>query len=146
MDINKIFGAFGSSSRDDNGFEQPTFLYAYKQDEENHPRYYIKMFTKLILNYTSYNRQLIDFFGKSDPGLDVIEITQTGESMLYNRAYQYITELDIHDEYHIKVLFEEVNPKFKKALDKSLKFFESEEEYEKCAILKKYLDFLNFPS
>ena len=146
MDINKIFGAFDSSSRDDDGFEHPTFLYTYKQDEENHPRYYIRMFTKLVLNFTSYNKQLIDFFGKSEPSLDVVEITQTGESMLYNRAYYYLTQLDIHDKYHIKILFEEVNPKFKKALNKSLKFFENEEEYEKCAILKKYLDFLNFPS
>ena len=146
MDINKIFGTFGSSSRDDDGFEHPTFLYTYKQDEENHPRYYIKMFTKLILNYTSYNKQLIDFFGKADPGLDVVEIQQTGESMLYHRAYQYIIQLDVHDEYHIKVLFEESNSKLKKALDKSLKFFEEEEEYEKCAVLKKYLDFLNFSS
>ena len=146
MDINKIFGAFNSSSKDDNGFEQPTFLYTYKNDEENHPRYYVRMFTKLILNYTNYNRQLIDFFGKSDPGLDVKEITQTGDSMLYNRAYCYLTELDIHDEYHIKILFEEADSKLKKALDKSLKFFEVEEEYEKCAVLKKYLDFLNFSS
>ena len=146
MDINKIFGAFNSSSKDNDGFEQPTFLYTYKQDEENHPRYYIKMFTKLILNYTSYNKQLIDFFGKADPGLDVVEIQQTGESMLYHRAYQYIIQLDVHDEYHIKVLFEESNSKLKKALDKSLKFFEEEEEYEKCAVLKKYLDFLNFSS
>jgi hypothetical protein len=146
LDINKIFGAFDSSSRDDDGFEHPTFLYTYKQDEENHPRYYIRMFTKLVLNFTSYNKQLIDFFGKSEPSLDVVEITQTGESMLYNRAYHYLTQLDTHDKYHIKILFEEVNPKFKKALDKSLKFFENEEEYEKCAILKKYLDFLNFPS
>jgi hypothetical protein len=27
------------------------------------------MFTKLILNYTNYNKQLIDFFGKTDPEL-----------------------------------------------------------------------------
>lgn len=146
MDINKIFGAFNSSSRDDNGFEQPTFLHAYKDDEENHPKYYVRMFTKLVLNYTNYNKQLIDFFGKSDPGLDVTEITQTGEHMLYQRAYQYITQIDIHDEYHIKILFEEANSKLKEALNKSLKFFEGEEEYEKCAILKKYLDFLNFSS
>ena len=39
-----------------------------------------------------------------------------------------------------------VNPKLEEALTKSLKFFEQEEEYEKCAILKKYLDFLNFSS
>ena len=146
MDINKIFGSFNSSSKDDDGFEQPTFLHTYKDDEENHPKYYVRMFTKLILNYTNYNKQLIDFFGKSDPGLDVREITQTGEFMLYNRAYYYLTQLDIHDEYHIKILFEEANNKLKKALNKSLKFFEKEEEYEKCVVLKQYLDFLNFSS
>jgi hypothetical protein len=66
--------------------------------------------------------------------------------MLYNRAYQYIIQIDIHDEYHVKVLFEEADSKLEEALNKSLKFFENEEEYEKCAILKKYLDFLNFSS
>jgi len=38
------------------------------------------------------------------------------------------------------------NPKLKEALQKTLFYFENEEEYEKCAILKKYLDFLNFSS
>ena len=66
--------------------------------------------------------------------------------MLYERAYHYLTQIDIQDKYHIKVLFEETNPKLKEALNKSLKFFEGEEEYEKCALLKKYLDFLNFSS
>ncbi len=146
MDINKIFGAFNSSSRNDDGFEQPTFLHAYKDDEENHPKYYVRMFTKLVLNYTNYNKQLIDFFGKTDPELDVSEITQTGESMLYQRAYQYITQIDMKDEYHTKIFIEEANSKLKEALNKSLNFFEVEEEYEKCAILKQYLDFLNFSS
>lgn len=146
MDINKIFGAFGSSSRDDDGFEHPTFLYAYKSDEENHPRYYIRMFTKLVLNYTSYNKQLIKFFGSAEPSLDTTEISQTGEMMLYERAYYYLNLIDIQDKYHIKILFEEANSKLEEALNKSLKYFEEEEEYEKCAVLKKYLDFLNFSS
>lgn len=146
MDINKIFGAFGSSSKDENGFDQPTFLYAYRDDEENHPRYFVRMFVKLVLNYTNYNTQLVNFFGKADPGLDIAEISQTGETMLYERAFQYLKMIDIQDKYHIKILFEEANPKLEEALNKSLKFFEQEEEYEKCAILKKYLDFLNFSS
>ena len=146
MDINKIFGAFGSSSRDDDGFEQPTFLYAYKSDEENHPRYFIRMFVKLILNYTSYSKQLLNFFGSAEPELDLGEISQTGEMMLYERAYYYLNLIDIQDKYHIKILFEEATPKLEEALNKSLKFFEEEEEYEKCTILKKYLDFLNFSS
>ena len=104
------------------------------------------MFTKLIHNYTSYNKQLIRFFGSSDPELNTREIEETGELMLYGRAYEYITQIDIQDKYHIKVLFEEANEKLEEALNKSIRYFEVEEEYEKCAILKKYLDFLNFPS
>ena len=103
-------------------------------------------FSKLILNYTSYNKQLIDLFGKSDPEIDVEEVVHTGESMLYDRAYYYLTQLDTQDTYHIKVLFEEANEIFEEALNKSLVFFEGKEEYEKCAILKGYLDFLNFSS
>ena len=146
MDINKIFGTFGSSSRDEDGFEHPSFLYTYKSDEDNHPRYFIRMFTKLVLNYTSYNKQLINFFGSAEPSLDTTEISQTGEMMLYERAYYYLNLIDIQDKYHIKVLFEEANSKLEEALNKSLKYFEEGEEYEKCAVLKKYLDFLNFSS
>ena len=151
MDINKIFGSFNSSSKDDNDFPEVSFLTpSIKSIEENHPRYYIKMFTKLIHNYTNYNKQLIRFFGSSDPELNVKEIEETGELMLYSRAYDYITQIDLQDKYHIRVLCEEATnnsySKLELALNKSLNYFEIEEEYEKCAILKKYLDFLNFSS
>ena len=144
MDINKIFGTFGSSSRDEDGFEHPSFLYTYKSDEENHPRYFIRMFVKLILNYTSYSKQLSKIF--TSPDVNLQEVQDAGEWMLYDRAFYYLKSVDLHDKYHIKILFEEANPKLEEALTKSLKFFEQEEEYEKCAVLKKYLDFLNFSS
>ena len=101
---------------------------------------------KLVQNYTTYNKQLVRFFGSSDPKLDTKEIEETGELMLYGRAYEYLTKIDIQDKYHIKVLFEEADIDLEQALNKSLSYFENEEEYEKCAILKKYLDFLNFSS
>ena len=100
----------------------------------------------MILSYTGYSDKIIDFFANADPEIDAGNVKKAGESMLYNRAYGYITKLDIQDEYHIKILFEEANPKFKEALNQSLSYFENEEEYEKCAVLKKYLDFLNFSS
>jgi hypothetical protein len=85
LDIDKIFGSFNSSSRDDDDFPQVSFLTnTSKLAEDNHPRYYIKMFTKLIQNYTTYNKQLIRFFGSSDPELNIREIEETGELMLYN--------------------------------------------------------------
>ena len=125
MDINKIFGSFNSSSRDDNDdFPEVSFLTPSSHvSEENHPRYYIKMFTKLIHNYTSYNKQLIKFFGSSDPELNIKEIEETGEFMLYGRAYEYIIQIDIQDKYHIKILFEEANEKLESALNKFNKTF-----------------------
>lgn len=104
------------------------------------------MFIKLILNYTDYNNELIKLLGSSDPELDVKEISRAGELMLYERAYNYLVKLDIKDKYHAKVLIEESNSKLEKALLKILKFYEVEEEYEKCTLLKQYLDFPSFPS
>ena len=146
MDINKIFGTFGSSSRDDGGFLHSPFLIQKVDIEENHPRYYVRMFIKLILNYTDYNNELVKLLGSSDNELDVNEISRAGEIMLYERAYNYLVKLDIKDKYHAKVLIEESNSKLEKALLKILKFYEVEEEYEKCALLKQYLDFPSFPS
>jgi len=135
-----------SSNEDENGFPHAGFLTYKSIGEENHPRYYIKMFVKLVQNYTTYNKQLIKFFGASDPQLDTREIQETGEFMLYGRAYEYLKNIDIQDKYHIKVLFEEADIELEQALNKALNYFEVEEEYEKCAVLKKYLDFLNFSS
>ena len=135
-----------SSNEDENGFPHAGFLTYKSVGDENHPRYYVKMFIKLVQNYTTYNKQLVRFFGSSDPGLSTKEIEETGEMMLYSRAYEYLTKIDIQDKYHIKVLFEETNIELEQALNKSLNYFEVEEEYEKCAIIKKYLDFLNFSS
>ena len=146
MDINKIFGTFNSSSKDDGWGSYYTPPSVISQLDENHPRYFIKIFQKLVVNYTGYSTQLIDFFGKADSELDVQEVKRSGDMMLYNRAYDYLTKIDLQDEYHIKILFQEANPKLEDALNQSLSYFENEEEYEKCAILKKYLDFLNFSS
>jgi len=146
LDINKIFGAFNSSSKDEgsnwNYYHQPS----HSAVDEDHPRYYIKMFTKMVISYTGYSDKIIDFFGSADPELDVKNVKRAGECMLYERAYEYITKIDLHDEYHVKIIFQEANSKLKEALNKTLFYFEGEEEYEKCALLKKYLDFLNFSS
>ena len=146
MDINKIFGTFGSSSRDDNDFPQVSFLYTPKADSENHPRYFIKMFVKLVLNNVGFNQRLAHFFNSSDVKLDVNEIAEAGQVMLYNRALNYLEQIDLQDEYHIRILFEEAKEPLQQAINQSIKHFEVEEEYEKCAKLKKYLDFLNFSS
>ena len=147
MDINKIFGAFDSSS---DGWDYRGYNYYNPRTiptiDENHPKYFVKMFWKLIVNHLSYGRQLVDFFGQADPSLEVAEIEYAGERMLYARAYSFIKKIDIEDQYHQKVLRGEKENKLVEAYKLSIEFYEREEEYEKCAFLKKQLDFITFTS
>ena len=145
MDINKIFGAFDSSSN--GGWVPKGYDYTDSRSlpviDENHPKYFINMFWKLIINHLSYSKQLINFFGESDSSISTVEIEYAGEKMLYARAYGYIARIDINDEYHQKILGEEKKEKLVKAYILSIDFYEKEEAYEKCAFLKKQLDFAN---
>jgi hypothetical protein len=144
MDINKIFGAFDSSSLNEGGSystpSKPSFI------DKNSPAYKIGMFQKMISNYTNNADSLVNFFRKADPSINVKEIKEVSSSILYERAYSYIEDIDLHNKDHIDALFREAKIDLETALNKSIDHFESTEEYEKCATLKKYLDFLNFSS
>ena len=100
------------------------------------------MFWKLIVNHLSYGRTLVDFFSQADPSLAVSEIEYAGERMLHARAYGFIKKIDLEDEYHQKILKEESSKELKEAYELAIKFYEEEEEYEKCAFLKKQLDYI----
>ena len=139
MDINKIFGAF-NSEKDDNGFPIPKFI---KDIEENHPKYFLGMFKKLINNHLNYQKGLIQMFQMADPKLNIDDIKAAGESMLYIRAWDYIKNYDLGDKYSQKVLTKEKSVELEHALVSAIIYFENQEEYEKCAFLKKFLDFLD---
>ena len=62
--------------------------------------------------------------------------------MLYARAYGFIERIDIQDRYHQKILTEEDKKELRKAYKLAIQFYENEEEYEKCAFLKKQLDYI----
>jgi hypothetical protein len=147
LDINKIFGAFDSSSNewDHRGYNyhNPRTLPTI---DENHPRYMVKMFWKLILNHLFYSKQLINFFGSADSTISTGEIEYISEKMLYSRAYGYISQIDIEDTYHQKILKEDKQKELLKAYSFAINFYENEEEYEKCAFLKKQLDFVKSSS
>jgi hypothetical protein len=147
LDINKIFGAFDSSSNewDHRGYNYYSPRTLPKIDE-NHPKYFIRMFWKLITNHLSYNKHLIDFFNQSDSSLDTSSIEYAGEKILYARAYNFIKRIDLEDDYHQKILKEENSKELKKSYKLIIRFYEDEEEYEKCALLKKQLDYIKFLS
>ncbi len=148
MDINKIFGSFDSPDSSSNSWGWNSRSYNYynprtlPEVDENHPKYFIRMFWKLIINHLSYGKKLVDFFGQADPSLSVSEIEYAGEKMLYARAYKFIRKIDLKDDYHQKILKEENSKDLRNAYTLAIQFYEEEEEYEKCAFLKKQLDYI----
>jgi hypothetical protein len=132
MDIKKIFDLFVPG-----GEEQATTYI----DLSEHPIVYMGMFKKLIYNYESFSDQLIQFMSSSNTDLDTGDVKRAGESMVYNRAFTHLEKLDLNNPTHIECIEEYSDKVFLRALNKSLRYFENAEEYEKCAFIQKFLDF-----
>lgn len=117
-----IFGLFD----DEKQSESPNILL---DDVKNTPTFKIGMFKKIM--------EKCFLLLKTNPNV-IDKIQNWG----YINAWDYLQDLDINNPQHMDVLQinnDELLPIY---LDKSLKFFENIEEYEKCAHIKKILDLI----
>jgi hypothetical protein len=101
------------------------------------------MFKRMIVNYETFAKQLIQFFKSSEPSLDVDEIERASSYMVYDKAYNHLAKLDLTNKTHLDSLQLFSDETFSFVLDKALLYFESVEEYEKCLFLKQIQDLTN---
>lgn len=134
MDLNRFFSYF--NNKNDDSIEEN--LSNFKKT----PYFKIGMFVKLIINGLSFKKQVVMFFENSDGGLDMKDVDLMGEFMMYYRAWYWIEQVDLTDEEWVNDLKRSADDEFITALKLSIHYFEEEEEYEKCAFLKKIQDFL----
>ena len=138
MNINKIFNLFKSPEEPEEAISQI--------DLSESPVIWIGMFKRLITNYETFAKQLIQFFKSSEPSLDVDEIERASSYMVYDKAYNHLAKLDLTNKTHLDSLQLYSDETFSFVLDKALTYFESVEEYEKCLFLKQIQDLINsFP-
>ena len=140
MNIDKIFNLF-------NGDEPESLREKAQQvdvllDYKNHPLFWVGMFKKLVQNHQVFNDQLLKFFDKLDEGLDIIDIDRAGEFVVFNKAYHYIHKVDPDNLVCQEALYRFADVHLKIALELSINYFQEVEEYEKCAHLKKNLEFV----
>lgn len=140
MDLDKIFGLFSASGSNE---EQPSQSYEelvsyYKK----HPLYWVGMFKKLIYNHHLFNDQLLKFFEQIDEKLSKVDMDKAGEYIVFTKAWEYIRKVDPEDKAHQEALYHFADIHLKTALELSISYFQETEEYEKCAHLKKNLDFV----
>ena len=65
------------------GVSIPTPDFVKKMLDENHPRYFIGMFSKLINNNLFYQKGLVKMFKEADPSFDVDGVEKAGRYMLF---------------------------------------------------------------
>ncbi len=135
MDINKVFDLF----EEKDSINNPTT----KLDLTESPVMWIGMFKKLVMNYKVFSQQLISMFSSVEPPLDIDDIKKASSYMVYTRAFDYISKLDITNPIHIECLKMYSDDKLKQSINISLHYYESLEEYEKCAVLKKIQDVMS---
>jgi len=135
MKIHKIFSLFKSPEEPEETVTQI--------DLSESPVIWIGMFKRMIVNYETFAKQLIQFFKSSEPSLDVEEIERASGYMVYSKAYDHLAKLDLTNNTHLDSLQLYSDETFSFVLDKALVYFESVEEYEKCLFLKQIQDIVN---
>ena len=138
MDLNKIFKLFGSSDREEEHKEVVEQI-----DLSESPMMWIGMFKRMITNYETFAKQLIQFFKSSEPSLNMEEVERASSYMVYDKAYNHLAKLDLTNTTHLDSLQLLSDETFEFVLNKALLYFESVEEYERCLFLKQIQDKVN---
>ena len=138
MDINKIFDLFNSAD-----FDTPLEKKVKAANDliliQETPMFWIGMFKKIILNNQVFYHQLKNHL----PEELLKEIAQgddLADMVTYSRAWFYISKIDLKRRVDIDALFTFTDEDLLYTTEMALRFFESKEEYEKCAHIKKIQD------
>jgi hypothetical protein len=141
MDINKIFGLFNGDSKtplpDVPSVIDETINY------KEHPLFWIGMFKKLIHNHRTFNKEVVSFFSKmEEEELSTYDVEKAGEFIVYNRAWFWISKIDLQDWKCKEALVHYADEYLETYIKFTISYFEEFEEYEKCAHLKSIQNFL----
>jgi len=134
MDLNKIFGLF--SDEEPKSLKEKSQLIDDILDFKEHPLFWVGMFKKLIQNHKLFNKEIIGFFSILDQELDIYDVKQAGEFVVYTKAFSWIEKIDVNNKLHHDSILKFSDDTFLSYLKSSILYFEKFEEYEKCAHLK----------
>lgn len=136
MDWEKVFSLFGSDESGSNSYYEDEL-----EDFKNSPLFKIKMFMKLILNGIGFKKQVLTFFKKSNNEFNESEIDKAGDYMMYVRAFYWVEKLNLDEIGDVEFKYVNLDELYF-CISSSISYFEENEEYEKCAVLKKFQDAL----
>lgn len=139
IDPKNIFELFDSGS--DAGSEEKAIT---KIEISDHPLILVGMFTRMVLRGEEVNKDIMRFFQEISREVTAAEQEHFNKFMIYNRALSFLTKINLQEPLHVEVLLEKTGDDFLQACDTTIQFFTEREEYEKCAFIKKFQDFIKF--
>ena len=104
------------------------------------PIYLIGMYKKLVLNYVVSSRKIVESLKILNPQLDPQDIAEAGDYLFFSKAYLYIESIELNNPEHIIALEKLSDDDLIFTLKYGIKYFEREEQYEKCHYLKEILE------
>ena len=140
MDKEKIFGLFDKHF--DEGVNAEVELY------KKTFRFKIEMFIKIVIYGEKWKSTVVNIFSKADSDLNVEEIDEAGDFMLYTSAWFWIEQFDFNNDdclEDLRSITHTDKDSFNGSdlfisLMRAIKYFEKIEEFEKCAFLVKIRD------
>jgi|TARA_R110000796_G_scaffold187714_11_gene304666 hypothetical protein len=132
--MDHIFSLF-SSNEEISGGNDKSYI-----DFKESPAYFVGMYKKLVLNNLNFNKKIVKMFKDANSDLDANEMSEAGEWVTYNRAWHYIQKINLSNEDHISSLKKHNDEYFQTTIKLGINFFEEQEQYERCALLKKIED------
>lgn len=142
MDISSIFSLFEFDDNDhksDKEYEKTLKEISEMQDT---PHYKIGMFDKIMNNGLVFKDQIMKFFSSSKPPISLESINETGENLLYQRAFDWVKECNTRKKDWKEAILYYSSEKYIENIKLVIKYYENTEDYEKCALLKKIQDLM----
>jgi len=138
MDPRLVFGLFPDPEDKSEGKVKEII------DFSDHPYVLMGMFTRIIFRGYVVNDQILKFFSEINKDIDIESLEIVNKSMIFSRAYSYLSKLDFDNSFHVETLLDKASDPFLQACDLSIDYFTESEEYEKCSFIKKFKDFIEF--
>jgi hypothetical protein len=134
MDIDRIFNLFmlpSSKGEEENANISVLDIYS-------HPAFKIGMFKKWVVNIPNAIKFALPDTKKNSEVEDLEDYRAAVKNQIFRKAFEFLEEVDF--ETHKDVIKNNLDPLLKKSLEQSMNHFVECEEYEKCAIIKKFQD------
>lgn len=137
MNLDKIFALFDYKNEDKPLSEEDNAIIELYEK----PLFWIGMFEKLIQNNVIFKQHLKKTLTHSKD-YDSESLSEIGDAIVYNRAYAFMELINLDNENHQTAIKARIRYSYLiNNLIMALNYFISTEEYEKCAVLKKILNF-----